>query len=59
MVGPGALWRERGRYASRLLIKSTQIGKTVGTLTSMTGRVQPHLQAKDVRLVVDVEPAWF
>ncbi len=59
VVGPGPLWRERGRYASRLLIKSTQIGKTVGTLTSMTGRVQPHLQAKDVRLVVDVEPAWF
>ena len=59
VLGPGPLWRERGRYASRVVVKSIEIGKTMETVRAVSERYGPRFAARGARLMVDVEPQWL
>jgi primosomal protein N' (replication factor Y) (superfamily II helicase) len=59
VLGPGPLYRERGRHAARVLIKTAQIGKTLDELRPWVERYRPGLARRGVRLVVDVDPQWL
>jgi primosomal protein N' (replication factor Y) len=59
VLGPGPLRRERGRYASRVVVKSMSVGKTIETVSRLSARYGARFAARGARLVVDVEPQWL
>jgi primosomal protein N' (replication factor Y) len=59
VLGPGPLYRERGRYTARVLIKTAAIGKTLDTLRPWLESYRPRFAARGARLVVDVDPQWL
>ena len=59
VLGPGPLWRERGRHACRLVIKTTETGKTLDALRSWLAANRDRYAARGVRVVPDVEPQWL
>ena len=59
VLGPGPLWRERGRHACRLVIKTTETGKTLGALRAWLAANRDRYAARGVRVVPDVEPQWL
>jgi primosomal protein N' (replication factor Y) len=56
VLGPGPVYRERGRHISRVLIKTVEIGKTLDVLRPWLGRYRPRFAARGARLVADVDP---
>jgi primosomal protein N' (replication factor Y) len=58
VIGPSPLRRARGRYEARVMVKTTETGKTIPALTGLVARVGPRLRARGARLVADVEPEW-
>ena len=59
VLGPGPLWRERGRHACRLVIKTTETGKTLDVLRDWLAANRDRYAARGVRVVPDVEPQWL
>jgi primosomal protein N' (replication factor Y) len=59
VLGPGPLWRERGRYACRLVIKTAQTGKTLDVLRDWLAANRDRYAARGVRVIPDVEPQWL
>lgn len=59
VLGPGPLWRERGRYACRVVVKTTETGHTLETLRMWLGRNRQRYAGRGVRLVPDVDPQWL
>ncbi len=59
VLGPGPLWRERGRSACRVVIKTSDTGKTVDTLRRWLGVNRDRFAERGVRLVPDVDPQWL
>ena len=59
VVGPGPLWRERGRYESRLMVKTMETGKTIPAVGRMMRDLVPRFAQRGARLIADVEPEWF
>jgi primosomal protein N' (replication factor Y) len=59
VLGPGPLWRERGRHACRVVIKTTETGKTLDALRSWLAANRDRYAARGVRVVPDVEPQWL
>jgi primosomal protein N' (replication factor Y) (superfamily II helicase) len=59
VLGPGPLWRERGRHACRVVIKTAQTGKTLDALRVWLAANRDRYAARGVRVVPDVEPAWL
>lgn len=59
VLGPGPLWRERDRHASRLVIKTTQTGNTLDVLRVWLAENRDRYAARGVRVVPDVEPQWL
>ena len=59
VLGPGPLWRERGRHACRLVIKTTETGKTLDALRAWLAANRDRYAARGVRVVPDVEPQWL
>jgi primosomal protein N' (replication factor Y) (superfamily II helicase) len=59
VLGPGPLWRERGRSACRVVIKSPETGKTLDALRVWLGRYRDRYAERGVRLVPDVDPQWL
>src|SRR5450759_4765787 len=58
-LGPGPLWRERGRHACRIVVKTAETGKTLDTLRGWLGANRDRFAARGVRLVPDVDPQWL
>jgi primosomal protein N' (replication factor Y) len=59
VMGPGPLVRERGRSAARVVIKSTDVGKTLGVVREAVERYRVRFAERGARLAVDVEPQWI
>ena len=59
MLGPGPLWRERGRHACRVVVKTTETGKTLDALRVWLAANRDRYAARGVRVVPDVEPQWL
>jgi primosomal protein N' (replication factor Y) len=59
VLGPGPLWRERGRHACRLVIKSTETGNTLDALRVWLGANRDRYAERGVRVVPDVDPQWL
>ena len=59
VLGPGPLWRERGRSACRVVVKTTETGKTLDTLRRWLGVNRDRFAKRGVRLVPDVDPQWL
>ncbi len=59
VLGPGPLWRERGRHACRLVIKTTETGKTLDVLRDWLAANRDRYAVRGVRVVPDVEPQWL
>ncbi len=59
VLGPGPLWRERGRHACRLVVKTTETGKTLDALRAWLAANRDRYAARGVRVVPDVEPQWL
>ena len=59
VLGPGPLWRERGRHACRLVIKTAETGKTLDALRAWLAANRDRYAARGVRVVPDVEPQWL
>jgi primosomal protein N' (replication factor Y) len=59
VLGPGPLWRERGRHACRVVIKTTETGKTLDALRAWLAVNRDRYAARGVRVVPDVEPQWL
>ena len=59
LLGPGPLWRERGRHACRVVVKTSQTGETLYTLRDWLGANRDRFAARGVRLVPDVDPQWL
>ncbi len=59
VLGPGPLWRERDRHACRLVIKTTETGKTLDVLRAWLAANRDRYAARGVRVVPDVEPQWL
>jgi primosomal protein N' (replication factor Y) (superfamily II helicase) len=59
VLGPGPLWRERGRTACRVVVKSTESGKTLDALRAWLAQYRDRYAERGVRLVPDVEPQWL
>ena len=58
VIGPSPLRRARDRYESRVMVKTTETGKTIPAVTGLVARLGPRLRARGARLVADVEPEW-
>jgi len=56
VLGPGPVYRERGRHTARVLVKTTEIGKTLDVLGPWLEHYGPRLAARGARLVADVDP---
>jgi primosomal protein N' (replication factor Y) len=59
VLGPGPVWRERGRHACRIVIKTTETGKTLDALRVWLAANRDRYAARGVRMVPDVEPQWL
>jgi primosomal protein N' (replication factor Y) (superfamily II helicase) len=59
VLGPGPLWRERGRHACRIVIKTGETGKTLDALRAWLAANRDRYAARGVRVVPDVEPQWL
>ena len=59
VLGPGPLWRERGRHACRVVVKTSATGETLDTLRGWLGANRDRFAARGVRLVPDVDPQWL
>lgn len=59
VVGPGPLWRERGRFACRVLVKTDSLDETQERLRGWLARARDRYAARGVRLVPDVDPQWL
>jgi primosomal protein N' (replication factor Y) len=59
VLGPGPLWRTHGRYFCRIVVKTTQTGKTLDVLRVWLGRNRHRFAERGVRLVPDVDPQWL
>jgi len=59
VMGPGPLWRERGRHACRVVVKSAETGKTLDSLRVWLGQNRDRFAQRGVRLVPDVDPQWL
>ena len=59
VLGPSPLWRERGRHACRVVVKTTTTGETLDTLRSWLDRNRNRFAERGVRLVPDVDPQWL
>jgi primosomal protein N' (replication factor Y) len=59
VLGPGPSWRERGRSACRVLVKTVDIGKTLERLGPWVDRYGARFAERGVRLVADVDPQWL
>jgi primosomal protein N' (replication factor Y) (superfamily II helicase) len=59
VLGPGPLWRERGRHACRVVIKTGETGKTLDALRAWLAANRDRYAARGVRVVPDVEPQWL
>jgi len=59
ILGPGPIWRERGRYVCRVVIKTTETGKTLDALRAWLASNRDRYRARGVRMVPDVEPEWL
>jgi primosomal protein N' (replication factor Y) len=59
VLGPGPLWRERGRHACRIVVKTAETGETLDTLRGWLGANRDRFAARGVRLVPDVDPQWL
>lgn len=59
VLGPGPLWRARGRYEGRVMVKTSDVGKTLPALRRMLQSLAPRFAQRGARLVADVEPEWF
>jgi len=59
VLGPGPLWRERGRHACRVVVKTAETGQTLDTLRAWLQANRDRFAARGVRLVPDVDPQWL
>jgi primosomal protein N' (replication factor Y) len=59
VLGPGPLWRERGRHACRVVVKTAETGQTLDTLRAWLAANRDRFAARGVRLVPDVDPQWL
>jgi primosomal protein N' (replication factor Y) len=59
VLGPGPLWRERGRHACRVVVKTAETGQTLDTLRGWLHANRDRFAARGVRLVPDVDPQWL
>ena len=59
VMGPGPLWRERGRHACRVVVKSAETGKTLDSLRVWLSQNRDRFAERGVRLVPDVDPQWL
>ena len=59
VLGPGPLYRERGRHSARVLVKTAEIGKTLDVLRPWLESYRPRFAARGARLVADVDPQWL
>jgi len=59
VLGPGPLWRERGRHACRVVVKTTETGHTLDSLRRWLATDRDRYAARGVRLVADVDPQWL
>ena len=59
VLGPGPLYRERGRHSAHVLVKTAEIGKTVDVLRPWLESYRPRFAARGARLVADVDPQWL
>jgi primosomal protein N' (replication factor Y) len=59
VLGPGPIWRERGRHACRLVIKTAETGNTLDVLRVWLAANRDRYAARGVRVVPDVEPQWL
>jgi primosomal protein N' (replication factor Y) len=59
VLGPGPLWRERGRHACRVVVKTAQTGQTLDSLRAWLGANRDRFAERGVRLVPDVDPQWL
>ena len=59
VLGPGPLWRERSRSACRVVIKSTETGKTLDALRDWLARYRDRYAQRGVRVIPDVDPQWL
>src|SRR5690606_22970207 len=51
VLGPGPVWRERGRYVCRLMIKTSETGKTLDALRAWLASNRDRYRARGVRVV--------
>ncbi len=59
VLGPGPLWRERGRHACRVVVKTAETGKTLDGLRLWLAANRDRYAARGVRVVPDVDPQWL
>ena len=59
VLGPGPLWRERGRHACRVVVKTAETGHTLDSLRRWLAADRDRYAARGVRLVPDVDPQWL
>ncbi len=59
VLGPGPLWRERGRHACRVVVKTAETGQTLDTLRGWLQANRDRFATRGVRLVPDVDPQWL
>ena len=59
VLGPGPLWRERGRHTCRVVVKTAETGQTLDKLRAWLAANRDRFAARGVRLVPDVDPQWL
>ena len=59
VLGPGPLWRERGRHACRVVVKTAETGETLDSLRGWLRANRDRFAERGVRLVPDVDPQWL
>lgn len=59
VLGPGPLWRERDRSACRVLLKTTELARTLAALGPWVADYAERFSARGARLVADVDPQWL
>jgi primosomal protein N' (replication factor Y) (superfamily II helicase) len=59
VLGPGPLWRERGRHACRVVVKTAKTGDTLDSLREWLRANRDRYAERGVRLVPDVDPQWL
>jgi primosomal protein N' (replication factor Y) len=56
VVGPGPVWRERGRLYCRTVVKTTNAGETIAETRALVASHAAAAGRRGVRIMVDVEP---